>query len=139
VQHEIGVRRLRLDWQNRVSEALAINGPAVRQITLNLLLNACAASPLGGHVTVTASCSEGMLRIAVADEGPGLSEGMAALLDHGAAATAPSSEIKGLGLWMTGQLIDRLNGRADVEYPGVGTRVVVTLPVLSREALDAAA
>jgi signal transduction histidine kinase len=139
VQHEIGVRRLRLDWQNRVSEALAINGPAVRQITLNLLLNACAASPLGGHVTVTASCSEGMLRIAVADEGPGLSEGMAVLLDHGASVTAPSSESKGLGLWMTGQLIDRLNGRADVEYPGVGTRVVVTLPVLSREALDAAA
>jgi hypothetical protein len=40
---------------------------------------------------------------------------------------------------MTGQLIHRLNGRADVEYPGVGTRVIVTLPVLLREALDAAA
>jgi hypothetical protein len=39
---------------------------------------------------------------------------------------------------MTGQLIHRLNGRVDVEYPGVGTRVVVTVPVLLREALDAA-
>jgi signal transduction histidine kinase len=139
VQHEIGVRRLRLDWQNRVSEPLAINGPAVRQITLNLLLNACAASPPGGLVTVTASCSDGMLRIAVSDEGAGLSEGMAVLLDHGAPATAPSSESKGLGLWMTGQLIHRLNGRADVEYPGAGTRVVVTVPVLLRDALDVAA
>jgi signal transduction histidine kinase len=47
VQHETGARRLRLDWHNRISEPLAIDGPAVRQITLNLLLNACAASPIG--------------------------------------------------------------------------------------------
>jgi len=139
VQHETGARRLRLDWQNRISEPLAINGPAVRQITLNLLLNACAASPLGGHVTVTTSGSAGTLRIAVADQGPGLPEDMAALLDQGAPATAPSPGSKGLGLWMTGQLVHRLDGRADVEYPGVGTRVVVTLPFLLKEALDAAA
>jgi signal transduction histidine kinase len=139
VQHETGTRRLRLDWKNRVSEPLAISGPAVRQITLNLLLNACAASPLGGLVTVSASCSDGTLRITVADQGPGLPEDMAALLNHGTPATAPSSEGKGLGLWMTGQLIHRLNGRADVEYPGVGTRVVVTLPVVLKEELDAAA
>jgi signal transduction histidine kinase len=139
VQHETGARRLRLDWQNRISEPLAINGPAVRQITLNLLLNACAASPLGGHVTVTTSGSDGTLRIAVADQGPGLPEDMAALLDQGAPATAPSPESKGLGLWMTGQLIQRLDGRADVERPGVGTRVVVTLPFRLEEALDAAA
>jgi signal transduction histidine kinase len=139
VQHETGTRRLRLDWKNRISEPLAISGPAVRQITLNLLLNACAASPLGGLVTVSASCSDGTLRITVADQGPGLPEDMAALLNHGTPATAPSSEGKGLGLWMTGQLIHRLNGRADVEYPGVGTRVVVTLPVVLKEELDAAA
>jgi signal transduction histidine kinase len=138
VQHETGVRRLRLDWQNRISEPLAIDGPAVRQITLNLLLNACAASPLGGLVTVTASCSDGTLRIAVSDEGPGFPEDMGALLNQGAPATASSPESKGLGIWMSGQLIHRLGGRADVEYPGVGTRVVVTLPVLLNEALDAA-
>jgi signal transduction histidine kinase len=138
VQHETGARRLRLDWQNRISEPLTIDGAAVRQITLNLLLNACAASPLGGLVTVTASCSDGTLRIAVADEGPGFPEDMGAVLNQGAPATAPSSESRGLGLWMTGQLIHRLDGRADVEYPSVGTRVVVTLPVLLNEALDAA-
>ena len=80
VQHETGVRRLRLDWRNRVPEPVAIDGPAVRQITLNLLLNACAASPFGGAVAVEASCSDGALRIAVSDEGPGLPQDMAALL-----------------------------------------------------------
>ena len=48
-------------------------------------------------------------------------------------------QCKGLGLWMTGYLIRRLGGRAEVEYPGVGTRVVVSLPVMPNEAFDAAA
>jgi signal transduction histidine kinase len=138
VQHETGRRRLSLDWDNRIAEPLAIDGPAVRQIALNLLLNACAASPDGGHVAVTVICSEGSLRIAVADHGPGLPEEMAALLDQDAAAPA-ASENKGLGLWTTGELIRRLRGHIDVEYPGVGTRVVVNLPVAAREELHVAA
>jgi len=48
-------------------------------------------------------------------------------------------ESKGLGLWMTGHLIRRLGGHADVEYPDVGTRVVVSLPVGPKEVFDAAA
>jgi signal transduction histidine kinase len=80
------------------------------------------------------------LRIAVADAGPGLPEDMATLLDPAAPATARAHESKGLGLWTTGHLIRRLGGRADVQHPGVGTQVVVTLPVASKEeALDAAA
>jgi signal transduction histidine kinase len=129
VQHEAGARRLRLDWQNRISEPLLIDGAAIRQITLNLLLNACVASPLGGRVTVAGWCCDGILRIAVTDEGSGLPAEMATLLDQAAPATGRMQENKGLGLWMSGHLIRRLGGRANVEYPGVGTRVVVSVPV----------
>jgi two-component system sensor histidine kinase FlrB len=101
-------------------------------------LNACAASPVGGTVAVTASCSNETLQITVADEGPGLPENMAALLNQATAATANQQQSKGLGLWMTGHLIHRLGGRAEVEYPGVGTRIVVILPVVRQETLDAA-
>jgi signal transduction histidine kinase len=136
VQHETGARHLRLEWDNRIAEPLSIDGPAVRQITLNLMLNACAASPDGGLVAVTVSHCARKLRIVVADRGPGLPEDMAALLHQDAAAPAPSLESKGLGLWTTGDLVRRLGGRVDVEYPGVGTRVVVNLPVGARERLS---
>jgi signal transduction histidine kinase len=129
VQHEAGARRLRVDWQNRISEPLLVDGAAIRQITLNLLLNACAASPLGGRVTVAGWCCDGTLQIAVSDEGSGLPVEMAILLDQTAPATGRMQENKGLGLWMSGHLIRRLGGRANVEYPGVGTRVVVSVPV----------
>jgi signal transduction histidine kinase len=139
IQHETGKRRLRVEWDNRIAEPLAIDGPAVRQITLNLLLNACAASPDGGLVVVAASSFGDKLRIAVADHGPGLPKVMAALLDQNAPAPASWPESKGLGLWTTGDLVRRLGGRVDIEYPGVGTRVVVKLPVRTGEALYAAA
>jgi two-component system, OmpR family, sensor kinase len=138
-QHETGARRLRLEWQNLISESLAIDGAAVRQITLNLFLNACAASPLGGRVAVTAWHSGGMLQITVADDGSGLPEEMATLLDQAAPATGTAQQSKGLGLWMTGHLIRSLGGHAVVEYPGIGTRVVVSLPVAPKEVFDAAA
>src|SRR5205823_2278786 len=102
VQHHVVARRLTLEWENRIVEPIAIDGPAVRQITLNLLLNACAASPVGGVVGVTASCSDGMLQIAVADEGPGLPPDMARLLDQTAPATGRLQENRGLGLWTVG-------------------------------------
>ena len=138
VQHETGIRGLYLEWHNYVLTPLEIDGAAVRQITLNLLLNACAASPVGGTVTVAASWSDATLRVAVTDEGQGLPEDMTALLDQANAATASHKECKGLGLWMTGQLIHRLGGRAEVEYPAVGTRIVVMLPVARQESPDAA-
>jgi signal transduction histidine kinase len=139
VQHESHARHLHLEWDNRIAEPLSIDQPAVRQITLNLLLNACAASPDGGLVGVTVSDCAGQLRIAVADSGRGLPEDMAALLHQDAPAPAPSPESKGLGLWTTGDLVRRLGGRVDIEYPGVGTRVVVNLPVGLGEALHVAA
>ena len=72
-------------------------------------------------------CSGGLLRIAVTDEGPGLREDMAVFLDFHK-ARAPARGSKGLGLWTTGTLIQRLQGTTVIERPAVGTRVVVTLP-----------
>jgi signal transduction histidine kinase len=138
VQHETGVRRVRLNWRNEVAEPLLIDGPTVRQITLNLLLNACSASPFGGQVTVEAVCSRGLLQIAVTDEGAGLAEDMVALLDSSSQVKAPGRGSKGLGLWTTGSLIQRLQGTTVVERPAVGTRIVVTFPFDSDGARHAA-
>jgi signal transduction histidine kinase len=137
VQHETGVRRLRLEWRNRIEGPLAIDGPTVRQIVLNLLLNACAASPIGGLVTVEAAPTDEKLRIAISDEGPGLPEELAALVER-ADAAAPSRDSKGLGLWTTGHLVHRLGGRIAVERPGSGTRITVTLFVAKEETRRAA-
>ena len=83
-------------------------------------------------------CGDGTLQIAVSDEGSGLPADRAALLDQTAPVTGRMQENKGLGLWMTGHLIRRLGGRAKVDYPGIGTRVVVSVPVASEQVRHAA-
>ncbi len=139
VQHETGVRRVRLAWHNSIAEPIAIDGPSIRQITLNLLLNACAASPIGGKVTVDATCSDSALSIVVADEGPGLPEAFLPLVGPvGPVAPPPSRDGKGLGLWTVGYLVRRLHGAVDVERLEVGTRVSVTFPIRQEEARHAA-
>jgi sensor histidine kinase regulating citrate/malate metabolism len=75
----------------------------------------------------------------IADQGPGLPGAMAALLDQAGPAPTSLPESKGLGIWTTSQLIRRLGGRAGVEYPGLGTRVIVNLPIKSGETLNVAA
>jgi sensor histidine kinase regulating citrate/malate metabolism len=64
---------------------------------------------------------------------------MALLLYQNAAVPALGPESKGLGLWTTGDLVRRLGGHVEVEYPAIGTRVVVNLPVRFGEALHVAA
>src|ERR1700724_815435 len=53
-----------------------------------------------GHLTVTVSCSDGALRIAVADEGPGLPKDLAALLNRAASEPAPRrARLSDFGEW----------------------------------------
>ena len=79
------------------------------------------------------------LEIVVRDHGTGLPREMVLLLDQIAAGAAPLPEGKGLGLWTTANAVRRLGGHIEVQYPGIGTRVVVTLPIAVPEVFHVAA
>ena len=113
VQHETGAKKLRLDWANDLPDVLEIDASPVRQIVLNLLLNACQASPEGGTITFRAAVTEGMLTASVADQGPGLPQAaMEAIFAGASGELAPevSSLARGLGLWTAARLAKGLGG-----------------------------
>jgi signal transduction histidine kinase len=114
IQHDTGVKNIQLDWQNDLPDTLPIEASPVRQIVLNLLLNACQASSVGGTVTLRAAASAELLTISVADQGPGLpiaaSEAIASG-SSGDAAPEISSLARGLGLWTAARLARRLGGQ----------------------------
>jgi signal transduction histidine kinase len=51
---------------------VALDGDGLRQVILNLLLNAIQATPSGGAVALQARAADGFVEVNVADEGPGL-------------------------------------------------------------------
>lgn len=113
IQHETGAKRLHLDWSNDLPDIVEVDASPVRQIVLNLLLNACQATPESGTVILRASVSQDELTVAVGDQGPGLPPAALEALASGASGEhAPeiSSLARGLGLWTAARLARQLGG-----------------------------
>lgn len=102
------------------------------QVVTNLLTNAIKYGRHGGQVEVeVCQVSEGV-QIVVSDSGKGMSpEQLACLFQPFNRLGADTDEIEGtgLGLVITKQLVDAMQGRLEVRSSiGIGTRVLVTLP-----------
>lgn len=135
------VRRkgLRLDWANRLARPVAAGAGAVRQITLNLLLNASNAAPMGGCVALTCAQDGGRLVITVDDDGPGLPPQWRAFLADPSTAPPPASA-GSLGLWTVRELVRRGGGTVAAASAATGgTRIVVIVPLATEEARHVAA
>lgn len=122
---ETSRRHQRLDWDITVVEDTVSRFPSapVRQIVLNLLLNASAAAPEGGTVTFSAREAEGALRLAVSDDGPGLSDAARSRL----LSEAPVEPGSGVGLRLVRDIVASLGGRIDYHRSDGLTRIDVSL------------
>lgn len=118
-----------LQWRNAMTDAIGIPATSVRQILLNLTLNACQATPRGSAVNVSvAETADGML-VEIEDQGAGMPANAVAMLMGDGDRPAPIGEGSGLGLWMTSRLVRELSGRISVhEGADRGTIVIVALP-----------
>lgn len=65
---------IRLDVRDR-SPLVSGNATTLGQLVLNLLLNACEAQPGGGVVEASLAADDGVVRVTVADRGPGIPPG----------------------------------------------------------------
>jgi len=121
-------RRLSLEWRIGDMRPIAADADALRQVLLNLLLNACKASGEGGRVRLAVSHTDGETEFAISDSGPGMPEDVLAFLEGGRTSAHMTSG-KGLGLWMVSRLLDDIGGQIKAESRvGEGTRVMVCLP-----------
>jgi two-component system, OmpR family, sensor kinase len=126
-----------LRWHDGLGPEMPLRATVMRQITLNLVLNACQATPREGRVVVTFVQTEDAVVLRVEDEGAGMPSAAAAMLTAGAGVPAPIGSGTGLGLWMTNRLIRELKGSASIDArPEGGTRVTVTLPIRQEMELD---
>jgi two-component system NtrC family sensor kinase len=122
-------KRVRLDWQNGLTEPLPLPSTEVRQILLNLLLNAVAAVGENGRVKSAVTPSDTELKVRVENDGESLNDHQ---LQHLFEPFAESRRKgKGLGLWMTYQLATQLRGHIEAQSQPGRTVFTVTLPIAS--------
>jgi two-component system, OmpR family, phosphate regulon sensor histidine kinase PhoR len=103
----------------------------IQQVLVNLLDN--AAKYAGGPVTLRVESTNGVVRISVADSGPGLTlaeqRRVFEKFYRGGPQLTRTSGGTGLGLYISRELVQRMGGRLDVRSePGAGATFVVELP-----------
>lgn len=101
---------------------------ALREVLLNVLLNAVEAMPAGGEVTVETGMEEPWVVIRISDTGVGMSEEVLASA-FTPFFTTKGGENMGLGLSSARAVLKRLGGAISLaSRPGEGTTVSLTLP-----------
>jgi len=117
---------IRLDWRNEVHEAIPLPSTLVRQVLLNLLLNAEHAAA-AGHVACHVLHANGSLQIRVRNDGESIAADRLPILFEPFAVEDGGGH--GLGLWVTYQIVRQLNGTIQVHSVPGNTEFEICLPI----------
>jgi signal transduction histidine kinase len=116
-----------LTWRADLPESLPLPSTPVRQLLINLSLNAIQAAGRGGHVTVRIGGDASKLIIVVENDGQTLSPAQRERLFE--PFLRSSEHGNGLGLWICYQIVTQLNGDIRAESADHLTRFIVGLPL----------
>ncbi len=131
VESQVRNNHFRLEWRNEVGEQVKLPSTLVRQILLNLMLNAAHAAGDGGAIRCAIAIADDDLVIKVWNGGPPISAEVKERLFEPHVTTR--EEGGGLGLWVSHQIATQLQGSINVESRPDGTEFEVILPLLKTD------
>jgi len=129
LQPDVSQKRALFDWRNEVAAETPLPSTPVRQILINLLLNAIHALDVGGRLACRVFTGDGALAIEVENNGRHIPPERLDHLFEPFAHESPEGHGLGLGLWVTYQIVEQLGGRIEVSSRPGETRFGVTLPL----------
>lgn len=122
-------KRASFDWENGLEHPVQVPSTQARQILINLLLNAVHAIEPGGRIACSTRAGSGSLRIQVTNDGSHIPEDRLPYLFEPFSGASENGH--GLGLWVTYQIVQQLNGGLSVTSIPGETRFTVELPIES--------
>ncbi|MDP2195895.1 MAG: HAMP domain-containing sensor histidine kinase, partial [Rhodocyclaceae bacterium] len=122
-------KHLEFSVTDKMPDSVPIAATVARQIMINLLLNAVQAAPDHGHVMLEVAAADAVLTIVVSNDGDPISpERLQGIFEP----FPPQGRAgRGLGLWITYQIVSQLQGRIHVERLEDITRFSVNLPLVT--------
>ena len=131
VSHAARKHATQLSWDINLATEVALPSTLVRQVLINLLLNAITAAGQSGHVALRVTASEQGVTMVIENNGKSLSpEQLSRLFEP---FTQFSDNGNGLGLWICYQIVTQLGGTIQAESDTMLTRFSVTFPLNSSE------
>ena len=114
-------------YENAADDLAIVSDTALKQVIVNLLDNACEASP--GWLRLHVDLDGRLLRLSVEDRGPGFAPEI--LADVGTPyRSTKGRQGGGLGLFLVFNVVRKLGGRVTVRSPaGEGASVTMLLPL----------
>jgi len=140
-ENEARLRGLDIDVSLSAEEALFIHGNAseLREVFVNLIVNAVDAMPNGGRLTIACSRKRDRLSLGFCDTGTGMEEEVRQKVFE-PFYTTKGMQGTGLGLAVSYGIIERHEGLITVESkPGVGTTFLIDLPIAQPQSEETAA
>jgi two-component system NtrC family sensor kinase len=109
-----------------------VDGDQMRQVAINLILNAGAAMSKGGELVVSTSLDGEYVNLCFSDDGAGIPpENLERIFEP---FFTTKSKGTGLGLAITKQIVEQHRGKIEIESrAGEGTTVTIRLPVSQEE------
>lgn len=124
-------RQVEVTWDADIAAPLPLPSMLVRQLLINLLLNAVQAAGPNGRVAARIAKVANALYIEVENGGKTLSQEQLNTLFEPFSRFSESGH--GLGLWISYQIVSQLHGGIRAEVVGDLTRFIVTLPLESAD------
>ncbi|MGY6273789.1 sensor histidine kinase [Achromobacter deleyi] len=129
IEPELSEKGATLLWDVTAQQELPLPSHLVRQLTLNLLINAKNAVDLGGTVSCTVTGIQDQLTVEVANSGQHIpDDALPHLFEPYRVDAQKGSRARGLGLWVTYQIVTQLEGTIEVVSEEGYTAFTVTLP-----------
>ena len=129
LEGELRARGVALDRAGRLETApVALDNESLKQLYLNLILNAIEAMPRGGHLLVSLAERAGRIEVGIADDGEGIPPGTLKRLGSPFFTTRAAGS--GLGLFLARRLAELAGGELRIQSEvGRGTACTVRFPV----------
>lgn len=124
-------KSITFNWNNEIHNTINIPSTSIRQILINLLLNAINATKNEGLIDCHIRLDDKSLLITIKNNGNLMTERQ---LEHLFEPFYSTSHYgNGLGLWVTYQIIQNLNGTITVTSENQWTTFEVTVPIPNQE------
>lgn len=122
-------RRLKFQVQMPAEASVLGDANLLMQVFVNLINNACDASPDGGVVEILGAIVDDEVMIETIDQGEGIHPSVREKIFEPFFTTKPVGQGTGLGLSLAYSIVNNHHGRLRIGVSERGTRMVVALPL----------